>query len=65
MSLDTMHRLSARPLPRAALTLTLALMLAACNGSAGQKAGSGDGPTGSAGSSNERGAATNGGPATQ
>lgn len=50
---------------RAALLLSAALALSACNGSAGQKTGSGDGPTQSAGSSNQRGVATTGAPAAE
>ncbi len=65
MTDPTRNRPGDRSAMRGALLLCAALMLAACNGSAGQKAGSGDGPTASAGSSNEPGTATNGQPAAE
>ncbi len=66
MSAQTMNRGTARTRrPRLALALGALLALSACNGSAGEKAGSGDGPTAGAGSSNERGTATNGAPAAE
>ncbi|WP_182085311.1 hypothetical protein [Aureimonas sp. ME7] len=43
----------------------LVLALGACNGSAGNKSGSGDGPTQGAGSSNQPATATNGQPAAE
>lgn len=50
-----------------ALALGMALALSACNGSSGtdNRAGSGDGPTQGAGSSNTPGTATNGQPAAE
>ncbi|KQQ80747.1 hypothetical protein [Aureimonas sp. Leaf324] len=52
-------------LARGALLVAAALSLAACNPTAGKRTGSGDGPTGSAGSSNTPGVATNGAPAAE